>query len=64
MANEILQPTDQDWQMLLNGNPLAAAELKAIILNRILSERNAEIAALKAEGEPENVTDINETKAD
>jgi len=60
--------TDADYlalgKALAANNASAAAELKAVILNRLLNEKEAEIAALKAEGEPENVTDINEAKAD
>tara|TARA_Y100000310_G_C20501456_1_gene724198 strand:- start:53 stop:238 length:186 start_codon:yes stop_codon:yes gene_type:complete len=61
MANTFLQPTDADWQTLLNGNPLAAAELKAIILARLLAEKEAELASIKTD---DNVTDINEAAGD
>lgn len=44
-----LSPTKEDYQSLLNGNPQATAELKAIILARLLIEKDAELEALRKE---------------
>jgi hypothetical protein len=52
-------PTLDDWQRLLNENQMAAAQLRAIILERLLVEKEAELVTLqKTVTQPENVTDI------
>ena len=57
-----LTPTVDDYQSLLAGNPQAAAELRAIILARLLAEKDAELVALQEQqAEPETkIIDIKE----
>jgi hypothetical protein len=43
----ILTPTGEDYSNLIDGNAQAAAELKAIILTRLLAEKDAELVALQ-----------------
>ena len=50
MPRELI-PTAEDWQKLLNGNPIAAEQLKNIILNRLLNEAEAKLAATQREAE-------------
>jgi hypothetical protein len=59
MADMKFTPTLDDWQRLLNENQTAAAQLRAIILERLLVEKEAELVTLqKTVTQPENVTDI------
>jgi hypothetical protein len=59
MADMKFTPTLDDWQRLLNENQMAAAQLRAIILERLLVEKEAELVTLqKTVTQPENVTDI------
>ena len=46
-----LSPTPEDYQVLLNTNPLAAEQLKSIVLARLLASKDEELTALKEEND-------------
>jgi hypothetical protein len=50
MQQRVIEPTAQDYQTLLNGNFQAATELKAIVLARLLAEKEAELQDLQEAG--------------
>ena len=52
-----LFPTPADYRALLALNPIAAEQLKSIVLERMLNERDAELAELKVEPEDSEAAD-------
>lgn len=46
-----LIPTNADWQRLISENPLAAEQIKRIILERLLAEKEAALAELQESDE-------------
>jgi hypothetical protein len=49
MQPTVLTPIAEDYQRLLSVNPLAAAELKGIVLARLLAEKDAELKTVSDE---------------
>lgn len=62
MAKQTIEFELGDIQQLLDSSPLFQSQLEAIVLRRLLSEREQELAMLK--GESENVTNIKEVAGD
>ena len=64
MNQNPLVPTSEDFQALLQQNPMAAEQLKSIILARLLAETEASLASLTNDESEDNIVQINESAGD